>query len=226
MVMRGCCLLVGSCDTVVNRWWNSCCPLPPCCGWDLGSAWTHKLVWSCCVSLGLCWASPPCWWRLFEIVWCFFAFGSCTCPCTRWVYSFQWVFFHRLPSWFSFSYWSFLISGGPGISLLSVVSDVSSIKRSFDSLLPFNPFDSFLWPFLPAQGQLAFGDGLPLYPCCSSDDNQRVTRDQRARSCDLLADPLVALQAHVCLWCGKTHIALSHMVGPHRCVWVILRPFH
>lgn len=71
---------------------------------------------------------------------------------------------------------------------------------------------------ITVQGQLASGDGVPLYPCCSTDLNQRVTRGQRARSRDLLADPLVALPAHVCLRCGETHVTLSHVVGPYRCV--------
>ncbi len=77
---------------------------------------------------------------------------------------------------------------------------------------------------LTAQGQLAPGDGIPLHPCRSTDINQGVQQGQRARSRDLLADPLVALQAHVCLWRGETHIALSHLVGPNRCVRVCLCP--
>lgn len=72
----------------------------------------------------------------------------------------------------------------------------------------------------PVQGQPAPGDGIPLHPRCPTDSNQRVSRGQRARSRHLLADPLVALQAYVRLRCCETHVALSHMVGPHRCVFV------
>lgn len=77
-------------------------------------------------------------------------------------------------------------------------------------------------PFLTVQGQLASRDGVPVYPCCSSDSNQGVPTGQTAWSCDLLADPLAALQAHVCLWRGETHITLSHLVGSYRYAWVSL----
>lgn len=249
--MRGCCLLVGSCDTAVNLSANSCCPLPPCCGWDLGSAWTHTLLWSCCVSLGLCWASPPRWWRLSEIVWCFFAFGPCTCPCTRWVYSIQWVpltdycrgfpslilaiFFHfRWARYFSTSsgewwfahLWLFYIRFKFFVSIIVFVTSQLCLSVDYVDWQPWFHLTchTFLLLFLltRVQGQLASGDGVPLHPCCAIDNNQRVTRGQRARSRDLLAGTLAALQAHVCIWCGKTHITLSHLVGPHRCVSVLL----
>lgn len=85
MEMRGCSLRAGSCDTAESLWWSSCSPLPRCCGWDLGLAWTLTLPWSCCVSSGRRWALLPRWWRLFETVWCSSASGSCTCLCMRWV---------------------------------------------------------------------------------------------------------------------------------------------
>lgn len=66
------------------------------------------------------------------------------------------------------------------------------------------------------QGQLAPGDGVPLYPCCSPDFNQRITRSPRARSCHFLAYSLAALQTDVCIRGGETNLALSHLVGPHR----------
>lgn len=86
--------------------------------------------------------------------------------------------------------------------------------------LSLSPAECFL--FLFWQGQPASRDWVPLYPCCSADNNQRVTRGQRARSCNLLAAPLAALQANVCLWCGEAHITLSHVVGSYRYVWVLL----
>lgn len=70
------------------------------------------------------------------------------------------------------------------------------------------------------QGQFASGDGLSLYPRGSADNNTRFTSRQRARSRDLLADTLVALQTYVCVWSGKTHLTLSHLVGPDRLVYV------
>lgn len=70
---------------------------------------------------------------------------------------------------------------------------------------------------LLSQGQPPSGDGLPLYPHCSPDINQRVTRGPRPRPCHLLVDPLAAVQADVRLGRGQAHVALSHVVGAHRC---------
>lgn len=84
MEMRGCSLPAGSCDTAGSLWWSSWSPLPRCCGWDLGLAWTLTLPWSCCVLSVRHWALLPRWWRLFETVWCSSASGSCTCLCMRW----------------------------------------------------------------------------------------------------------------------------------------------
>lgn len=67
------------------------------------------------------------------------------------------------------------------------------------------------------QGQPSSGDRLPLYPRCSPDINQRLTRGQRTRPCHLLVGLLAAVQADVCLRCGQTHVSLSDVVGPHRC---------
>lgn len=66
------------------------------------------------------------------------------------------------------------------------------------------------------QGQPASGDGVSLCPCGSADINQGVPEVQRTWWCDLLVDPLAALQAHVCIWSGETHITLSNMVGSYR----------
>lgn len=73
---------------------------------------------------------------------------------------------------------------------------------------------------LVLQGQPAPGDGLPLHPRRSADGRQRVSGGPRARPHHLLARALAALQAHVRLGRGQAHLALPHVVGPHRCLSV------
>lgn len=86
---------------------------------------------------------------------------------------------------------------------------VPSLSASFPA--------SFLCYFFSGlQGQLAAWDRVPLYPCGSPEINKGISSGQRARSCDLLADSLAALQADVCLRSGEAHLPLSHVVGPHR----------
>lgn len=78
--------------------------------------------------------------------------------------------------------------------------------------------------FLPIlfQGQPSSGDGLPLYPRCSPDIGQRVTRGQRARPRHLLVGSLAVVQADARLRCGQTHVSLSDVVGSHRCVFLLV----
>lgn len=100
------------------------------------------------------------------------------------------------------------------LSLLLCCNDVELTVDNSSSLPPL------LLAALPAfnivQGQLASRDGVPLYPCRSSDINQGDTGSQAPRSCDLLAHSLAALQTHVCLRSGEAHVTLSHVVGPYR----------
>lgn len=209
MVTRGCCLPVGSCAIVVSLCGSSSSPPPPCSGWDHGWVWTHTQPWSCCAWQGRRWASPPLCWRPSETAWCSFAFGSCTCLSTRWVctcLSHMTVLASLL--WLADCHFrwgrSFYTSSGECLeSNCFSVSLCIPLKMSF--------------PVVLFQGQPSSGDRLPLYPRCSPDINQRVTRSQRAWSCHLLVGSLAVVQADVCLRCGQTHVSLSDVVGPHRC---------
>lgn len=212
MVTRGCCLPGGSCVTAVSLWGNSCSPLPPCCGWDPGWVWTLTRPWSCCAWQGRRWASPPPCWRASETAWCSFASGPSTCPSTRWA----------IPC---LSLITVLVSLGWLADLSFQVGQVFLYFQWWvygsGLLLPLPPRSPkhviFCLILLLSQGQPSSGDGLPLYPHCSPDINQRVTRGPRPRPCHLLVDPLAAVQADVRLGRGQAHVALSHVVGAHRC---------
>lgn len=143
-------------------------------------------------------------------------------------FHFRWARYFSTSSgeWWFAHLWLFYIRFKFFVSIIVFVTSQLCLSVDYVDWQPWFHLTchTFLLLFLltRVQGQLASGDGVPLHPCCAIDNNQRVTRGQRARSRDLLAGTLAALQAHVCIWCGKTHITLSHLVGPHRCVSVLL----